>query len=146
MIESVQAAIGAVFAKCRELTELTGRPFSPDGHLVGSLGEVYAAHALNLRLMPPSNRGFDAIDHENQKVEIKATTRAAVALSSRGTAAQRLVVVSFDADGEGTIIYDGATEPAWAAAGAPQANGQRQIALSTLRRLEHKQVEGHIDG
>lgn len=136
MNELIQSAIGDVFAKCCELTELTGRPFSPDGHLVGSLGEVYAAEALNLRLMPPSNRGFDAIDDDDQKVEIKATTRASVALSSKGTAAQRLVVISFASNGDGTIVYDGPAEPAWAAAGKPQANGQRQISLSTLRSLQ----------
>ena len=33
MDKSIQSAIGAVFAKCRELTELTGRPFAPDRRL-----------------------------------------------------------------------------------------------------------------
>lgn len=135
MDHSIQVAIRAVFDKCRELTEITGRPFSPDGHLVGSLGEVFAAEALDLRLMKPSNRGFDAVDPSGRRVEIKATTRTSIALSASGTESERLVVVVFDDRGAGRIAYDGPSEIVWQAAGTPQANGQRQIALSTLNRL-----------
>ena len=42
--------IRQVFENCRELTRRTGRPFSPDGHLVGSLGEVFAAGTLELQI------------------------------------------------------------------------------------------------
>ena len=135
MGQSIQRAVRAVFGKCRELTVMTGRPFSPDGHLVGSLGEVFAADALDLRLMKPSNRGFDAVDSLGQRVEIKATTRNSIALSAAGTDAERLVVVVFDDNGVGAIAYDGPSQVVWDAAGVPQANGQRQIALSTLQRL-----------
>lgn len=42
----------------RAVDELTlkypGRKFTPDGHLVGSIGEVVAAEALNLILYPAS--------------------------------------------------------------------------------------------
>ena len=133
--ESVIAGVKRIFDECRRLSELTGRPFSPDGHLVGSLGEVFAAETLNLRLMTPSNRGFDAVDDNGQKVEIKATTRTSIALSAAGTDAKRLVVVQFDENGQGRITYDGPADAAWNAAGPPQANGQRQISVATLKRL-----------
>ena len=135
MDESVIAGVKRIFDECRRLSELTGRPFSPDGHLIGSLGEVFAAETLNLRLMTPSNRGFDAVDDNGQKVEIKATTRTSIALSAAGTDAKRLVVVQFDENGQGRITYDGPADAAWAAAGPPQANGHRQISVATLKRL-----------
>ena len=135
MAEDVRTAIKKIFRSCQRLTELTGRPFSPDGHLVGSFGEVAAADLLNLRLMPPSNDGYDAIDKQGRRVEIKATTRASIGLSTSGTKAERLVVVIIDGDGGTEIAYDGPAAPVWDAAGKPQKNGQRRISVSTLKKL-----------
>ena len=135
MPEDVRTAIKKIFRSCQRLTELTKRPFSPDGHLVGSFGEVVAAELLNLTLMPPSNDGYDAIDDQGRRVEIKATTRTSIGLSASGTRAERLVVVVVDGDGETEIAYDGPTAPAWDAAGKAQKNGQRRISVSTLKRL-----------
>ena len=135
MPEDVRTAITKIFRSCQRLTELTKRPFSPDGHLVGSFGEVVAAELLNLTLMPPSNDGYDAIDDQGRRVEIKATTRTSIGLSASGTRAERLVVVVVDGDGETEVAYDGPTAPAWDAAGKPQKNGQRRISVSTLKKL-----------
>ena len=133
MAEDVRTAIKKIFRSCQWLTELTGRPFSPDGHLVGSFGEVAAADLLNLTLMSPSNDGYDAIDKQGRRVEIKATTRASIGLSAYGTKAERLVVI--DGDGGTEIAYDGPAAPVWDAAGKPQKNGQRRISVSTLKKL-----------
>ena len=135
MPEDVRTAIKKIFRSCQRLTELTKRPFSPDGHLVGSFGEVVAAELLNLTLMPPSNDGYDAIDDQGRRVEIKATTRTSIGLSASGTRAERLVVVVVDGDGETEVAYDGPTAPAWDAAGKAQKNGQRRISVSTLKKL-----------
>ena len=135
MPEDVRTAITKIFRSCQRLTELTKRPFSPDGHLVGSFGEVVAAELLNLTLMPPSNDGYDAIDDQGRRVEIKATTRTSIGLSASGTRAERLVVVVVDGDGETEVAYDGPTAPAWDAAGKAQKNGQRRISVSTLKKL-----------
>ena len=135
MAEDVRTAIKKIFRSCQRLTELTKRPFSPDGHLVGSFGEVVAAELLNLTLMPPSNDGYDAIDDQGRRVEIKATTRTSIGLSASGTRAERLVVVVVDGDGETEGAYDGPTAPAWDAAGKAQKNGQRRISVSTLKKL-----------
>ena len=135
MPEDVRTAIKKIFRSCQRLTELTKRPFSPDGHLVGSFGEVVAAELLNLTLMPPSNDGYDAIDDQGRRVEIKATTRTSISLSASGTRAERLVVVVVDGDGETEVAYDGPRAPAWDAAGKPKKNGQRRISVSTLKKL-----------
>lgn len=135
MQDDVQPEIKRIFQACERLTKLTGRPFSPDGHLVGSFGELVASRLLDLTLAPPSTDGYDAIDQQGRRVEIKTTTRSAIALSASGTKAERLVVVAIGASGKPSIVYDGPSSPAWEAAGRPQKNGQRRIALSTLDGL-----------
>jgi hypothetical protein len=56
-----------------------GRKFTPDGHLVGSIGEVVAAEALGLKLHKASYPGHDAFD-QNGNVQIKMTAGKSVAL------------------------------------------------------------------
>jgi hypothetical protein len=65
------------------------RKFTPDGHLVGSLGEVIAAKALGLTLHPMSHRDHDAFDC-NGDVQIKMTAGNKVALYA---SCSRLVVL-----------------------------------------------------
>lgn len=134
-VDDIRIIIKQIFQSCQKLTQLTGRPFSPDGHLVGSLGEVIARDRLGLTLMRPSKAGYDAIDKQGRCVEIKATTRGSIALSASGTKAERLVVVKIGGDGDAEIVYDGPAAPAWNAAGKPQKNGQRSISLSKLKKL-----------
>jgi hypothetical protein len=50
----------------------------------------------------------------------------------------RLVVLKVSNPEEAEIIYDGPGEPAWAAAGKLQKNGQRTIRLSKLKRLNQE--------
>lgn len=106
---------------------------TPDGHLIGSLGEIYAASVLNLTLETQSNPGFDATSSDEQRVEIKTTTRSSISLSAEGTWAERLVVVKLNPDnGEAVIVFDGPAQTAWRLAGPAQKNGQRQLNLTRL--------------
>lgn len=108
-----------------------GRKFTPDGHLVGSIGEVIAAEALGLTLYKGSHPGHDAYD-ANGDVQIKMTAGRSVALYSTCT---RLVVLQIINPEEAEIVYDGPGEPAWDKAGRPQKNGQRTISLAKLKAL-----------
>ena len=56
------------------------RKFTPDGHLVGSIGEVVAAEALGLTLYPMSRAGHDACDADGCQVQIKMTAGKSVAM------------------------------------------------------------------
>lgn len=129
---SVEELVAELFEVCAELSRRTGRPVSPDGHLVGSLGEVFAAERLGLRLMPPSNQGYDAVGPDGEFVEIKTTTRAAVNISNEGTLADRFVIVKLSPTGGPVVAFDGPTELVLAAAGPPQKNGQRRVGVSRL--------------
>ncbi|MFC5344327.1 hypothetical protein ACETK8_17565 [Brevundimonas staleyi] len=110
-----------------------GRKFTPDGHLVGSIGEVIAREALGLTLYPASHPGHDAHDAEGRQVQVKLTGGSSVAL--RATCEQLLVMRVFDLS-YAEIVYYGDGEAVWQACGKPQAsNGQRTISLSKLRAI-----------
>ena len=109
-----------------------GRKFTPDGHLVGSIGEVVAAEALGLTLYGMSEPGHDAVDREGRKVQIKMTAGQSIAMYAD---CDRLVVLRVVSPQDAEVIYDGAGSLAWNAAGAMAKNGQRTIRISTLKKI-----------
>jgi hypothetical protein len=125
-----------VRALCRTVAELQRlfpeRPFTPDGHLVGSLGEVIAAHDYNLRLLPPSTEGYDALTADGRRVEIKITQGTRVALRN---SPDHLLVLKLRADGTAEEVYNGPGGEPWSQSGRMQKNGQRPISLSKLKGL-----------
>jgi hypothetical protein len=124
--------VGDVYRAVEELSAAyPGRKFTPDGHLVGSIGEVIAAEALRLTLYNGSHPGHDAYD-ANGDVQIKMTAGRSVALYDT---CSRLVVLQIVNPEEAEIVYDGPGEPAWQAAGKKQKNGQRTVSLAKLKRL-----------
>ena len=124
--------VARIYKAAAELEALyPGRKFTPDGHLVGSIGEVIAAEALGLTLYPMSKPGHDAFD-ANGDVQIKLTAGKSIAMYA---CCVRLVVLRVVSAEEAEIVYDGAGRPAWDAAGTMQKNGQRAISLSKLRAI-----------
>lgn len=109
-----------------------GRRFTPDGHLVGSLGEVYAAQRYALNLKGASFAGCDAEDVVSRPIEIKVTQRTSVGFRSEPPHALVFVLTP---SGEFEEIYNGPGSLVWANAGPPQRNGQRTIGVARLRRL-----------
>jgi hypothetical protein len=109
-----------------------GRPFTLDGHLVGSLGEVLGAAYYDLELLPCSSECHDAVGANGQQVQIKATQCEKVGMRSL---CDHLLVLRLSKDGSAHEVYNGPGELAWNAAGPMQRNGQRAIRLSTLSRL-----------
>ena len=107
-----------------------GRYFTPDGHLVGSLGECLAAYHYGLELLPASSQGADALV-EGVRVEIKATQGSRVALRSRP---EHLLVLKLDREGGFTEIYNGPGDAVWRLVETKPrpSNGQYQVSLSRL--------------
>ena len=64
-------------------TLFSSRKFTPDGHLVGSIGEVIAAHMFGLTLLPASYP-----DHDAFSILLRTGTRA-----ERSTPTTRLTMV-----------------------------------------------------
>lgn len=113
-----------------------GRHFTPDGHMVGSIGEALAAYFYGLDLLPPSSKGRDAMCGE-KIVEVKATQGNSVSFRC---APRHLIVLRIARDGSFSEIYNGSGDRVWALVdGKPMpTNGQHQIRLSALRRLMEK--------
>lgn len=110
------------------------RHFTLDGHLVGSIGEVYASEHYGLTLYEASHPTHDAWvtrDPEpKRQVQIKATQRDRVALSGRP---DYLIVLRISQEGEFEEVYNGPGEPTWKRG---EDNGrQYQVSLSRLRKL-----------
>jgi len=139
-IETVPHWVREIYAIVAKLeAAFPGRHFTPDGHLVGSLGEVLAAYYYDLELLPASAIAHDAKTTDGRQVQIKATQIDRVAL--RADCAQ-LLVLKLDGRGGFDEIYNGPGSPVWAAAGKVQSNGQRSIRLSRLRAMQAAVVGG----
>lgn len=128
------AAVSRIYEAVEELeTAYPDRKFTPDGHLVGPIGEVIAAEALGLRLHPASYPGHYAFDGVGD-VQIKMTGRTGKSIALYATCV-RLVVLKVVSPHEAEIVYDGPGISAWASAGAMGKNGQRIVSLNRLRKL-----------
>lgn len=127
------APVATIYRAVAELeARYSPRKFTPDGHLVGSIGEVVAAEALGLTLYPMSRAGHDAYDGEGD-VQIKMMTAGkSVAMYAECV---RLVVLRIVSPEEAEIVYDGPGAPAWTRAGKVGRNGQRVVSLTKLRAL-----------
>jgi hypothetical protein len=131
--DHVPALVQRLYSIVHELEAyFPGRPFTPDGHLVGSIGEVLAAHRYGLELLPCSTEGHDARDRYGRQVQIKATQGTSVAMRS---CCDHLVVLRLLRDGTAKEVYNGPGILAWNAAGSMQKNGQRPVSVSRLRTL-----------
>jgi hypothetical protein len=124
--------VARIYRAVAELEATYPRKFTPDGHLVGSIGEVVAAEALGLTLYPMSRPGHDACDGTGCEVQIKMTAGRSVSMYAD---CSRLVVLRVVSPEEAEIVYDGPGAPAWALASKVRKNGQRTVSLNRLRAL-----------
>jgi Family of unknown function (DUF6998) len=109
-----------------------GRRFTPDGHLVGSIGVVLAAHDYGVVPLPESTRVHDAAAPDGRLVQIKLTQTGVVGLRSEP---EHLLVLQLERGGRASEVFNGPGALAWERAGPVQSNGQRPISLSRLRNL-----------
>jgi len=121
-----------------------GRPFTPDGHMLGSIGESLAQHYYGVNLYRPSKKGEDG-QAACGPVEVKITQRESVALRCKP---KTLLVFKLFKSGAFEEVYNGQGSRVWATVNKKKtpSNGQYQIRLNTLRRLmkdvsEHEKVK-----
>jgi len=133
-IERFQELIRDLYRIVGELSAMfDGRPFTLDGHMVGSLAECYAAYHYDLTLNRCSTPSHDAI-REGRNIEIKATQAKKVALRS---GPEFLLVFRLNPNGSFDEIYNGPGAPVWAlvANRKSTSNGQHQVSLIQLSQL-----------
>ena len=126
--------IKTLYSLSHELEALfSGRHYTPDGHMIGSIGEALASSYYNLELFPASKEIHDAKAPDDRLVQIKATQIKRVAISSEP---EWLLVLKIHNDGTFSEVYNGPGKLAWMHCGKMQKNGQRQISLAKLRELQ----------
>ena len=137
---AIQRLVPELFKVIAELEAAApGRHFTPDGHLIGSIGEVIAADRYGLTLTTASTKGIDAHDVQGRAVEIKCTGKnKGVALRGYEPSAERFIALQINRDSSAVEVYDGPAAPVWAAVAhkAMPDNGQRTITLNKLRQLQ----------
>lgn len=136
--QKLRSLVEDLYATVKDLEAMfPGRHFTPDGHMVGSIGECLVADAYGLELMPASNKGFDAMSRDGRRVEIKATQAGTVAFRS---APEHVIAIKILPDGQFEELYNGPGALVWEQfRGKPlPSNGQYQISLRRLRALNEQ--------
>lgn len=143
--ECLGNAIRRLYEVIESLNETCGehnRHFTLDGHLLGSIGEVYAAERFGIHLYTSSKKAHDGWigmpDGTRRRVQIKVTQactkRKVVPISHEP---DYLIVLSVDEKGIFNEVYNGPGDKVWnLVRGRPRpSNGQYQIPISKLREL-----------
>jgi hypothetical protein len=133
--DKFQSLVKQLYVTVQELESMfSGRHFTPDGHMVGSLGECLVADAYGLELKTASTKGYDAVTSSGREVEIKATQSRSVAFRSEP---KHAIIIKIFPDGTFEEIYNGPGALVWEQfkGKAIPSNGQFQISLTKLRKL-----------
>tara|TARA_B110000008_G_C16497439_1_gene374729 strand:- start:63 stop:515 length:453 start_codon:yes stop_codon:yes gene_type:complete len=136
-----ESLIKQLYSTVNELESMfPGRHFTPDGHMVGSIGESLVADAYGLELMTASNKGFDATSTTGKQIEIKASQARSAAFRSEP---EHAIVIKILPDGSFEEIYNGPGSLIWRQFSDKPLpnNGQYQISLNKLKILNEQVVE-----
>ncbi|MFH1340384.1 MAG: hypothetical protein ABIL01_04085 [Pseudomonadota bacterium] len=115
-------SVAKIYEAVAELSaEYPGRPFTPDGHLIGSIGGVVARETFGFELHEPSNKHHDARCSLRGDAEVKIT--AGNTISMRGPC-NHLIVLKVVSPRYVEIIFDGSGIGLWEDAGKTASNGQ----------------------
>lgn len=129
-MSDIAEKIRKIYEITRELEEMfPGRHFTPDGHMVGSIGEVIAAEEYGFELFEASHPVHDARTQDGKLVQIKATQGDRIAIGERP---ECLIVLKINRDGGFEEVYNGPGDIAWSLVGKRQKNGQCYVSLAKL--------------
>ena len=131
----VPQLLRAIYDAVDELEAMfPGRHFTPDGHLVESLGEALASFHYGVELSPASAHCHDGRCGD-RNVQVKATQgERGIAITSEP---QHLLVLRLKRDGTFVEEYNGPGSLVWALVShkPPPKNNQYPVSLVSLRRL-----------
>ena len=145
-IEEVPLLVGELYKVTRRLNYIFGdRPFTPDGHLVGSIGEVVAEYIYGLHLQPCSTPRIDAHTVDDRSVQIKLTgengTSYGVRWSSEDVQPLPDLLICLKLDSQGfREIYNGPFPINLLKARKDQRNGQIALPVSKLNSLNPSEL------
>jgi hypothetical protein len=146
-ISEIPNLIADLYKITTRLEEIfAGRCFTPDGHLVGSIGEVVAEHIYGLCLANPSTTQFDANTFDNRTVQIKLTGKKGSSYGFRWSnirvqSPPDLLIALKLTDNGFAEIYNGPFPLNLLLQRADTSNGQLSISLSKLKLMNPKLLE-----
>ena len=125
-----------------ELEARFQRKFTPDGHLVGSIGEVVAAYFYDLDLEDHSIEAVDARtkEHLPRSVQVKLTAGDKVSLSDNERTSDILIVLRFERNVGFKEIYNGVYPAGRLESITSTKRKVKTISLSQLRTEQRKTV------
>lgn len=128
--------IKTIYKTVEELEDMfPGRHFTPDGHMVGSIGEALVCQYYGVKLASASTKTHDGVGRDGRNIQIKATQGTKITLSSNP---DFLIVISIKKDGDFDEIYNGPGSGVWDTATANKKkpkNGQYPISFTQLKEL-----------
>jgi hypothetical protein len=139
MNDEIINSVKNIFRISKQLTALTNRPFTPDGHMVGSIGEVYAQYYYGVELYSPSHKGHDA-KWSGREVQIKATQGMSVDLKG---SSDLLLVLKISPDVSFEEIYNGDGNIPWESLSHRKLTKAGEISIS-LKQLKELKIEAKI--
>ena len=136
-------AVKKVFDACRNLSKLSDsvRNFTPDGRMVGDIGEVIAKIFYGVRLHRDGHHNWDGT-YNGRNVQIKATGGNGTYLKEppkEGFSDGLLMAFKIDREcGEYEAVYNGDIQRVWDVLNNLKINraGEKMISLNRLRELQ----------
>ena len=138
-INKIPEIIRDLFALVHRLREICpGRNFTPDGHMVGDLGEAIAAYSYGIKLFEATNEeAIDGTTPDGQDVQIKATQRTEISIRHD---CEKLLALKIHQNGSFEEIYNGNGGRVWdhAKTHTKFSNGRYSVPLGKLRDLQRE--------
>ena len=139
--EQIPALVSDLIKTTGRLNTLfPSRPFTPDGHLVGSIGEVVAEYIYGLELEACSTPQVDARTSDGRSVQVKLTGEKGSSYGLRwplreGEAAADLLLCMKLSKRGFEEVYNGVFPLALLENRSSQRNGQITLSIASLRKL-----------
>ena len=122
-----------------------GQKFTPDGHLIGSIGEAVAKEIYGLTLVPASTKNFDAT-LGNQNVQVKMTAGKRVSVSDTNEYAHLLIVLHLDRKRGFTEVFAGGFPVQFLQTKTRTSRGYRLCSTKELQELNVHTVDEAVSG
>lgn len=137
------SAVKSIYDACRNLSKLSGgmRLFTPDGRMVGDIGEVIAGVFYQVKLHNVGRHDWDGT-YNSRNVQIKATGGKDTYLKEppkESFVDSLLMIFKIDRkSGEYELIYNGDIQRVWNELKnkKPDVTGAKIISLDRLRELQ----------
>lgn len=112
--------------------EFPGRHFTLDGHLVGSIGEVMAAHYYGIELYAASTEIHDG-EVDGKKVQIKISQQDNIVINHEP---DYLIVLYLNRNGNIYEVYNGPGKLPWESASKRDSHNNKHMRVNKLMELD----------